>query len=173
MARGSLIDKLVGKPSQPFTLEKKERFLELYRSDPDMGGRKALCAEAVGSSAPTVDYHRKYDPEFAAAYDAARDCWVDENLVSAAVARARDGVERPMLGGKYRDEVVAHERVYSDSLMALLLKAHRKEYRDSRDSSPIDTAGDGGVMVIPLAPQSIEDWQANFGELSRPGPGDA
>jgi len=166
------IEKLKPKPMVPFTAERKQRYLELFRHHPELGGRKYLCAEAVGVSGSTIDYHVKNDPEFAQALEDARQAWIDEHLFTAALKRARDGVERPIIGGKYKDQVVATERVYSDSLMLAMLRAHRPEFRD-RDAADkqaadrLGTVGNGGVMVLPAAPSTISDWQKQFGELAK------
>lgn len=166
------IEKLKPKPMVPFTAERKQRYLELFRSHPELGGRKYLCAEAVGVSGSTIDYHVKHDPEFAQALEDARQAWIDEHLFSAALKRARDGVDRPIVGGKFKDQIVATERVYSDSLMLAMLRAHRAEFRDKdaadkQAADKLGTVGNGGVMIIPAAPSTIGDWQKQFGELAK------
>lgn len=167
------IEKLVRKkPVVPFSLERKQQYLELFRNHPDLKGCKALCAEAVGISMSCLYDHLKRDPEFAEAFEDAFQAFIDENLFIHAVKRARDGVERPIIGGKFKDEIVATERVYSDSLMLAMLRAHRPEFKDKGDgaSGPggsWGSIGQGGVMVIPSAPGSIGDWQAQFGELAK------
>jgi len=161
------IEKLKPKPMVPFTSDRKEQYLELFRTHPELGGRKYLCAEAVGVSGSTIDYHVKNDPEFAQALEDARQAWIDENLFAPALKRARDGVDRPILGGKFKDQIVASERVYSDSLMLAMLRAHRAEFRDKDVADKLGTVGNGGVMIIPAAPSTIRDWQEQFGELAK------
>ena len=161
------IEKLKPKPMVPFTSDRKEQYLELFRTHHDLGGRKYLCAEAVGVSGSTIDYHVKNDPEFAQALDDARQAWIDEHLFSAALKRARDGVERPIIGGKFKDEIITYERVYSDSLMAMMLRAHRQEFKDGKDNAGLNASGTGGVLIVPGAPATINDWQNQFGDLAR------
>ena len=55
-----------------------------------------------------------------------------EGLREAARKRAVEGTLRPILGGKDRDKVVAHEVIYSDRLLELELKRHDPGYRDHR-----------------------------------------
>lgn len=161
------IEKLKPKPMVPFTADRKEQYLELFRSHPDLGGRKYLCAEAVGVSSSTIDYHVKHDPEFAQALEDARQAWIDENIITAALKRARDGVERPIVGGKYKDEIITYERVYSDALMAMMLRAHRQEFKDGKDNAGLNTSGTGGVLIVPGAPATVNDWANQFGDLAR------
>ena len=53
----------------PFTSDRKQQFLDLFRSHPDLKGCRGLCAEAVGVSITTVYDHLKRDPEFAEAFE--------------------------------------------------------------------------------------------------------
>lgn len=161
------IEKLKPKPMVPFTSERKEQYLELFRTHPDLGGRKYLCAEAVGVSGSTIDYHVKNDPEFAQALEDARQAWIDEHLFSAALKRARDGVERPILGGKFKDEIITYEKVYSDSMMLAMLRAHKPEFKDKDGSGMSQSGSGGGVLIVPGAPATINDWQNQFGDLAR------
>ena len=87
----------------------------------------AAC-KAVGIARSTVYEARQRDEAFAVAWADVEEKII-EQLEAAAIRRARDGVARPVFqGGK----LVGHERVYSDGLMALLLKARRPErYRDN------------------------------------------
>ena len=161
------IEKLKPKPMVPLTSDRKEQYLELFRTHPELGGRKYLCAEAVGVSGSTIDYHVKNDPEFAQALEDARQAWIDEHLFSAALKRARDGVERPIIGGKFKDEIITYERVYSDPMMLAMLRAHRAEFKDKDGSGMSQSGSGGGVLIVPGAPATINDWQNQFGDLAR------
>ena len=161
------IEKLKPKPMVPFTSDRKEQYLELFRTHPDLGGRKYLCAEAVGVSGSTIDYHVKNDPEFAQALEDARQAWIDEHLFSAALKRARDGVERPIIGGKFKDEIITYEKVYSDSMMLAMLRAHKPEFKDKDGSGMSQSGSGGGVLIVPGAPATINEWQNQFGDLAR------
>lgn len=54
-----------------------------------------------------------------------------QSIYAAAVQRAVHGYEVPVIGGQFKDEIVAYERRYSDTLAALLLKRHFQEFRDA------------------------------------------
>lgn len=155
------------KPSIPFTLDRKREFLDFFRNHPDLGGRKNLCAEAVGVCVSTIERHVKQDPEFGEAFEEARQAWIDENLFTPALNRARDGVKKPIIGGKFKDEIITYVREYSDSLTLALLRAHRPEFRDSSKTAGLGSTGTGGVMIIPAAPLHMEEWQELYGEVAK------
>lgn len=161
------IEKLQRKPMVPFTSDRKQQFLDLFRSHPDLKGCRGLCAEAVGVSITTLYDHLKRDPEFAEAFEDALQAFIDENMFAPALKRARDGVERPIIGGKFKDEIITYEKVYSDSLMAMMLRAHRAEFKDGKDAASMTASGTGGVLIVPGAPATINDWQNQFGDLAR------
>lgn len=162
------------KPFVEFTLERKREFLDLFRNHPDLGGRKGLCAEAVGVSTSTVQHHAKVDQQFAEAYEEAHQAWIDENLFTPALKRARDGVEKPIIGGKFKDEIITTVREYSDSLTLALLRAHRPEFRDNQAAAGIGVGGQaGGVMIVPAAPLNMEDWQKHYGNMAKDNTGKA
>jgi hypothetical protein len=157
------------KPPVALTFERKMRYLyELRRT-----GLMYRAAELVGVSSSVIDNARKKEPEFAAAVLEAKNRFVDEVLITEAHRRAVKGVERPIIGGRYRDEVVATEVVYSDSLLSLLLKSQRPEFREGGGSDPSRfDQGQPGVVVIPTAPQTPEDWEQQCGESANPKSGD-
>ena len=169
MPTGDKIQKLQRKPQVPFTAERKQAYLEMFRYDPDLGGRKFLCAEAIGVSASTLDYHCKYDPEFAEMLEEARQAWIDENLYVPALRRARDGVTKPIIGGKFKDEVVTTVQEYSDSLMLAMLRAHKPEFKekDPTAGGGLGSTGSGGVMVVPMAPGNVAEWEDLFGKKAQ------
>lgn len=124
--------------------KKKAAKRERRRSQPDWAPRflaalsrgniKAACL-AAGVGRQTVYDRRDSDPAFAQAMSDALEDAIDD-LEAEAWRRAVDGLEQkkfhkgdplidPGTGEQYT------EREYSDSLMQLLLKAHRPEkYRD-------------------------------------------
>lgn len=160
-------DGMPAKPPVEFTAERKQQFLDLFRSR-RYGGRMYLCAEMVGVTSRTIQAHRKFDPEFNYAYEEAEQAWIDETLVTPLIDRAVDGVERPIVGGRWKDEIVATERIYSDGLLTTALRSRRVEYRDSAAASA-QIGSIGGIMIIPTSPAAASDWQEQFGEMSRGG----
>lgn len=97
------------------------------------GNIRASC-QAAGIARDTAYKARSASAEFAAQWDEALEEAID-TLEAAAWSRARDGVTRrdPIMyqGQKVSEKVVTE---YSDTLMTLLLKAHRPEkYRERFD----------------------------------------
>jgi len=161
------IEKLPPKPMVPFTAERKERYLDLLRNDPRIGGRVYLCAEAVGVSTSTVYDHCRRDPEFKERFEEARQAWIEEYAMAALLKRGIEGVDRPLIGGKFKDEIVAYERVYSDSLLLAYMRAYKPEFKEKADTTALITGGAAGVMIVPAAPQNMEHWQVSFGDLAK------
>lgn len=151
-----------GSPRVEFTQDRQKTFLEHYRKT----GLIGLSAETAGVSPATPNDFAKRNAEFAASMKAAKDLWVEDVLLPAAMRRAIHGTQRPIVGGKFRDEIVATETVYSDTLMVKMLDAHAPELF-SKDKSAAGAGTGGGVLVIPAAPQGPSDWEAQFGELAK------
>lgn len=97
------------------------------------------AAAAAGIDRSTVFRRRQDDEEFAQAVDEAIDMAADK-LEREARRRAVDGVEEPVYQG---GQLVGKRMVYSDSLLALLLKGRRKKVFAER----VETTGaDGGPV---------------------------
>jgi len=148
----------------PFTPERKQQCIEYMRNHPDFGGRRSLCAEAVGITGGTLAYHLKMDPDFHEAFNDAHQQWIDENLYSAALTRSVNGVVKPIMGGRFKDEVVGEIREYSDSLTLALLRASRADFREKGPTSTEPGGSAGGVMIVPSAPANMGEWQDLLGE---------
>ena len=102
------------------TEESKDRFLETLRE----GWSVTAAAASAGCARWTFYRHRDADPEFAEAWQAAREEGIDR-LVDEAVRRAVKGVERPIFGKG--GEIVGTVTEYSDRLMEVLLRGFRPE----------------------------------------------
>lgn len=107
------------KARAPSIAVRKACFLAVLRSTANI----SRAAREAGLSSSTVYEHRARYPVFAAAWDAAMAEALDE-LESALIDRARDGVEKPVF---YRGEQVGAVRNYSDALGMFLLRAKRPE----------------------------------------------
>jgi hypothetical protein len=107
------------KAKVPSIAVRKACFLEVLRATANV----SRAAREAGLSSSTVYEHRARHPAFAAAWDAAVAEALDE-LESALIDRARDGVEKPVF---YRGEQVGAVRTYSDALGMFLLRAKRPE----------------------------------------------
>lgn len=172
-------EELYPKPSDPqfdyrappveFTYGRRMRYLYELKTY----GLLHLAAEKVGVSMSTVRKWRKNEPEFDEACEEARQRYIDGVLVTAAHQRAVHGVERPIIGGRFKDEIVATETVYSDSLLALLLRTARPEFRPSNEAvgtgnnSVKYNLANGGVLIIPQAPATPEEWEEQIGASLR------
>lgn len=121
-------------------------------------GIVSRAAEAAGIDRVTVWRRRQEDPDFAKAVDEAIDMAADK-LEAEARRRAVDGVEEPVYQG---GQLVGTKTVYSDSLLALLLKGRRKKVFAERVEQ---TGADGGpvqsqVVIatgVPAADIAAED----------------
>lgn len=151
------------KPPVEFTEARKLQFVEYYRQY----GLVHKAAELVGVSDWTVSDHRKRDPEFNVLCDEAKQRWIDEVLVSEAVRRGTEGVDEPIIGGQFRNEVVGTKTIYSDGLLLALLRANRSEFRDG-SSAAGQGAGSSPVMFIPSStPATLDDWEEKYGEAAK------
>jgi N-methylhydantoinase A/oxoprolinase/acetone carboxylase beta subunit len=108
----------------------KPKFIEALRNS---GNVRASC-QMAGISRRAAYKAREKSELFAHQWDEALEEAID-TLEAAAWSRARDGVKRvePIMyqGQKVSEKVITE---YSDSLMTLLLKAHRPEkYRERFD----------------------------------------
>lgn len=115
------------------------------------------AAAAAGIDRQTAYNWRKELPDFARAWDDAIEDAID-TLEVEAIRRARDGVTKPVYQQK---EHVGDVQEYSDTLMVVLLKAHRPaKYRERVEVDQTNrTAG---------APQMVSRIVIN-----RPAAGDA
>lgn len=106
----------------------------------------------------TIWQHRKADARFAELFEASLHAGA-LLLEGEAIRRAMEGVERikfnPKTGEPYKDPRTGGpyiEREYSDQLLALLLKRHFAEYRDTQTTFSSVTTN-----VVTLSPQQRRD----------------
>lgn len=129
--------------AQAHTKASRQRAREAFLAELAARGNVSAAAAAAGISRYTFYEWRAADPDFAAAWDTALETAIDAMELEAR-RRAVEGVEKPIVGrvGKDQDGVIVYVREYSDSLMTLLLKAHRpdkyRERTDVRHSGKID-----------------------------------
>jgi hypothetical protein len=114
------------------------------------------AAAAAGVNRTTVFRRRQDDAEFAKQVEEAIDMAADK-LEAEARRRALEGVEEPVYQG---GQLVGTKTVYSDSLLALLLKGRRKKVFAERVE---ETGADGGpiksqqVVIATGVPGQVPD----------------
>lgn len=132
-------------------------------------GRVTDAAMVAGVTTSTIKNHLERDPDFAQAWEIARQEYADY-VTSLIEERAFKGIEEPIIGGKFRDQVVAHKRVFSDSLAMMHAKRYVEEYRDKQQ---LDVSVAGGVLAVaspmPNTPRGIHEWKNTYGGHYTPG----
>lgn len=129
-------------------LRARELFLEALAG----GASITRSCEAAAIGRTTAYEWRAADEAFAKLWDDALEAGIDL-LEDEARRRAVDGVERPVVAmGKIArndDGTVLKIREYSDTLLALMLKAKRpKQYRERLDVNANHT----GAVALVVAP---------------------
>lgn len=114
-----------------------------------LDGNVSRACLAAGTNRPTVYARRKNDPVFAQQWADAIEEYVD-TLEAEAQRRAVAGITK---GVWHQGTRCGEEQQYSDSLLSQMLKAKRKEYRDS---SKLELTGaEGGPLQIEETPTQI------------------
>lgn len=148
-----------------------------YAAFLDVYGKTGNLSEALRLSGLTradVVAARRGDPEFQQMYEDA-EATSGDALEAEARRRAVQGVNkivvqqgmpvymRDNLGRLMRDElgglIPVVETTYSDRLLELLLKGAKPD--KYRENVKVDHAVSGGVLLIPAAPKTEEEWEAN------------
>ncbi|MEA3002311.1 MAG: hypothetical protein QOH81_1099 [Sphingomonadales bacterium] len=117
----------------PLSIERKAAFLaELSRHGISTRAARAASPHSPSPSGclSTFKDERQRDAEFAAAWDDALDMARAE-VEHEIYRRAQEGVDEPVYGGKYREQVVGTIRRYSDRLLELRARALLPAYRDA------------------------------------------
>lgn len=110
---------------------------EIYLRVLSLSGQYMTAADAVGCDRRTGLRLRETDPEFAEQCEVALERY-RATLVEEARRRAVDGIDKAVIGGQFKDEIILYEKQYSDRLLELMLKRHIPEFRDS---SKVETSG--------------------------------
>lgn len=138
-----------------FDDDRKATFLQRFAEC----GRMYESAQAADISYATVSKHLKDDPEFAEAFGEAREAYKD--LVHRTAYKVGvEGYDEPMIGGKDKNEVVAHKRVYATNILAMEMRRVDPSYKER---SEIDMNLNGGVMLLP-GEMSLEEWMEKYGK---------
>lgn len=120
-------------------------FAELKRT-----GQITQAAFNAGIDRSYAYKRRDNNPEFAKRWDEALDAFAD-TLEAEARRRAVEGTDK---GVWHQGVLVGTEKQYSDSLLALMLKAKRR--REYGDTSKVELTGaDGGPVKVEEPPFEI------------------
>ena len=133
------------------TDEQKDVFLTEYAQT----ARIAASAFAAGVCVQAIHNHAKNDPEF-------MEAWVNAKQVYADTIRrhahyvAVEGTDEPLIGGQFKDQIVAYKRTYATNILAMEMRRTDPEYKDRAE---VDVNMKGGVLVTPaqLTPQQWAD----------------
>lgn len=143
-----------GQTGECITPKQREVFLETLAKT----GRMNQSSLAGGHVADTFRALIDNDPEFRAQAISAQEHFAD-TLEEEARRRAQDGVPRTV---RYKGEEVGTEVEYSDRLMELLLKGHRRS--KFGDEVKVDARVTAGVLVVPAMAMSSDEWQRQYQE---------
>ncbi len=133
-----------------FTDARKQAFLEALAEQ----GTVTSAAAVVGLSRRAAYQHRRKDEVFAEAWTEARETFAD-NLEMEARRRAVEGIEQPVFHGGVQ---VGTQRVYSDKLLMMLLRANRPEkYAERRKTHVIADSPAGSLVIQIEAAQDNKD----------------
>ena len=100
----------------------------------------------------------KNNPEFAEMMAEAQMEYRDK-IAAEVYRRAVEGWDVPIVGGQFKDQVVAHERKFSDRLLEMEAKRVDPGYREKQT---VNVGQQGGVIVISASPANKEDWRDSY-----------
>lgn len=153
------------------TLDEKRKHIFL-RVMAETANLKVAAAAAGFKNTAAINRIRKTDAAFEAAFQEAAEAAADM-IESEAVRRAVNGVRKNVW---YKGEIVGEEIQYSDSLLAMLVKAAKPDKYAERQKNESTTNIRVGVAVIPMAARNIDDWErfsvaVHAGQKNLPEPG--
>lgn len=145
----------------------QEKFLEVLSRTANI---RAACL-ATGIDRSTVYYWQEHHPDFSIRFHQA-NTEANDLLLAAAWERGVRGVEKPVVSmgrqvfvkekvnGKEVEKPLM-ERVYSDSLLSLLMKARMPEFREKQQ---VEHSGPGGG---PIQTQQVEIYKVRLPDNGR------
>jgi hypothetical protein len=145
----------------------KEEFLQEIAKN----CRITHACQKIGITPFTYRQHLEKDPDFAEAFEDAKRTYRDR-LHEHAENLMFEGVNRPVIGGRNKDEVVATYKEYPIPLIMMELKKVDPEYKDRQE---VNMKSLNGVVVVP-ADMSADDWvkeqEAKNSQRTRPDEND-
>ena len=121
-------------------------------------GRMGEAASAAGVTPQTVRAEMERDTDFGEAMLACEEDYQDK-LISHHQNLVFNGTER--ISYDRNGNISNRETIYPIRLIELELKKHDKGYREKQE---VEMTHKGGVLFMPNEPQSVDDWEKNFGE---------
>lgn len=137
------------------TLDEKRKHIFL-RVLAETANAKLACQSAGYRNMAAINRAIKNDPGFAEAYDEAMAA-AGEFVEAEAVRRAMHGTKKAVY---YKGDIVGWEIQYSDSLLALLLKAAKPDKYADRSKQEASLNVRIGIAVIPGTVKNAKDWEA-------------
>lgn len=137
-----------------FDDDRKEIFLQAFRET----GRMEHSAQKAGTTSNTVRQHMKNDVQFAEAVETAKEHYADKR---------REVVDElffnpPTKVTKYKTgEILSEEKVLMPQVIVRYMEANIPEWKPKSDAV-INNAG--GVIIMPTAVSSAEEWEKMFGK---------
>lgn len=145
----------VGRPTDKASRKNRAKFLKHLAQT----GQITLASRMAGYDTTQWIYRLiQKDAEFAKAFEEAKHA-AGDLLHDEVIRRGLHGIDKAVL---YKGDVVHYEKEYSDSLLAMALKAVRPEFRDNISvSGQIGVAVTGAlsVAVIPQTAPKLDDWE--------------
>ena len=149
-----IIDESKGLPALPDITTAQ---IELYLAYLEISGRKRYSAIMAGVDPGRMAYLMSKEDDLKAGEMCAMQGYCE--LIDAAVHdRAINGVSK---GIYFKGARIATERVYSDSLLLALAKAHNPKYRDHLS---VDANVKAGVLVVQTS-LNPDDWEKEYGGM--------
>lgn len=156
----------IGLSARKFLSDRRKKQFVRTLAETGIVSRAAAAAGWTTSMAYSL---RKSNAQFKELWDNAME-FATDSLELEARRRGQFGVSKPVY---QQGKLVGYQQEYSDSLLTLLLKAHRPD--KFKDQQKLDVDVKGGVLVVPGV-ASEDDWErrasadqaphrANQGEL--------
>lgn len=120
-------------------------------------GRKTQSAKAAGVVTQTVNNHMEADEEFSVCVMEAKQLYRDR-IAEQAYRLAVDGIDEPVFGGRYRDEIVGYIKRFSTRILAMEMRRTDPEHRDK---GILDINVKSGVLVV-SGEMSLNKWREKY-----------
>ena len=138
------------------TEEKKKAFLEHFPRECTVTHAAAL----TGIAKKTVYEWLKQDPDFAAAFELAKEA-VGDKLEKEAIRRACEGINKPVY---YQGQKVDTIKEYSDTLLIFLLKGQKPEKFGDKITQEISGPGGAPIQFSALPDDELDKRIAELGQ---------